>query len=195
MVAKYEFALPNLLSMKQKPGAYSASRGRRIVDEIVLHGTESLGTETQSLNYLSGANEDSHSIHYWIGRTSGLLYSITAEEKLTFHAGNPKKHPAVMDHNARSIGIEMYQVDPAVTRKAGGTPDFTDWQYDTVVQLVYDICYRRKIKRSMVVAHGTINPIDRADPQGFDWDRFKQALFVLSFRMGGTMGSQYFLLD
>jgi|EndMetStandDraft_8_1072994.scaffolds.fasta_scaffold52637_2 N-acetyl-anhydromuramyl-L-alanine amidase AmpD len=195
MVAKYEFALPNLLSMKQKPGAYSASRGRRIVDEIVLHGTESLGTETQSLNYLSGANEDSHSIHYWIGRTSGLLYSITAEEKLTFHAGNPKKHPAVMDHNARSIGIEMYQVDPAVTRKAGGTPDFTDWQYDTVVQLVYDICYRRKIKRSMVVAHGTINPIDRADPQGFDWDRFKQGLWFLSFRMGSTMGSQYFLLD
>ena len=195
MVAKYEFALPNLLSMKQKPGAYSASRGHRIVDEIVLHGTESLGTETQSLNYLSGANEDSHSIHYWIGRTSGLLYSITAEEKLTFHAGNPKKHPAVMDHNARSIGIEMYQVDPAVTRKAGGTPDFTDWQYDTVVQLVYDICYRRKIKRSMVVAHGTINPIDRADPQGFDWDRFKQGLWFLSFRMGSTMGSQYFLLD
>jgi N-acetyl-anhydromuramyl-L-alanine amidase AmpD len=181
--------------MKQKPGAYSASRGRRIVDEIVLHGTESLGTETQSLNYLSGANEDSHSIHYWIGRTSGLLYSITAEDKLTFHAGNPKKHPAVMDHNARSIGIEMYQVDPAVTRKAGGTPDFTDWQYDTVVQLVYDICYRRKIKRSMVVAHGTINPIDRADPQGFDWDRFKQGLWFLSFRMGSTMGSQYFLLD
>jgi len=195
MVAKYEFALPNLLSMKQKPGAYSASRGHRIVDEIVLHGTESLGTETQSLNYLSGANEDSHSIHYWIGRTSGLLYSITAEDKLTFHAGNPKKHPAVMDHNARSIGIEMYQVDPAVTRKAGGTPDFTDWQYDTVVQLVYDICYRRKIKRSMVVAHGTINPIDRADPQGFDWDRFKQGLWFLSFRMGSTMGSQYFLLD
>jgi hypothetical protein len=71
----------------------------------------------------------------------------------------------------------MYQVDPAKTRKAGGKPDFSDWQYDTVVQLVYDICYRRKIKRSMVVAHGTINPIDRADPQGFDWDRFKQALY------------------
>jgi len=195
MVAKYEFALPNLLSMKQKPGAFGASRGHRIVDEIVLHGTESLGTETQSLDYLSGANEDSHSIHYWIGRTSGLLYSITAEDKLTFHAGNPKKHPTVMDHNARSIGIEMYQIDPAVTRKAGGTPDFTDWQYDTVVQLVYDICYRRKIKRSMVVAHGTINPIDRADPQGFDWDRFKQALWFLSSRMGGMMGPQYFLLD
>ena len=63
----------------------------------------------------------------------------------------------------------MYQIDPAVTRKAGGKPDFTDWQYDTVVQLVYDICFRRKIKRSMVVGHGKINPIDRADPQGFDW--------------------------
>ena len=128
-------------------------------------GPRVLGTETQSLDYLSSANKDNHSTHYWIGRTKGLLYSITPEEKLTYHAGNPKKHPTVKDHNARSIGIEMYQIDPAVTRKAGGTPDFTDWQYDTVVQLVYDICYRRKIKRSMVVAHGTINPIDRADPK------------------------------
>jgi N-acetyl-anhydromuramyl-L-alanine amidase AmpD len=193
MLAQYSLALPNLLSMKQKPGAFGW--GHTIVDEIVLHGTESLGTETQSLNYLSSANKENHSTHYWIGRTQGLLYSITPEEKLTYHAGNPKKHPTVKDHNARSIGIEMYQADPAKTRKAGGTPDFSDWQYDTVVQLVYDICYRRKIKRSTVVAHGTINPIDRADPQGFDWDRFRQALYFLSFRMGSTMGTQYFLLD
>ena len=107
MVAKYAFALPNLLSMKQKPGAFGVSRGHTIVDEIVLHGTESLGTETQSLNYLSTANADNHSTHYWIGRTEGLLYAITAEEKLTFHAGNPKRHRTVQDHNARSIGIEV----------------------------------------------------------------------------------------
>ena len=88
----------------------------------------------------------------------------------------------------------MYQIDPATTRKAGGTPDFTDWQYDTVSQLVYDICNRRKIPRSMVVGHGKINPIDRADPQGFDWDRFRQSLEFLSFRMGRTMGVEYFLL-
>ncbi len=195
MVAKYEMALPNLLFMKQKPGAFGLSRGSTLVDEIVLHGTESLVTETQSLDYLSSANKDNHSTHYWIGRTQGLLYAITAEEKLTYHAGNPKKHPTVKDHNARSIGIEMYQIDPAKTRKAGGKPDFTDWQYDTVVQLVYDICYRRRIKRRMVVAHGTINPIDRADPQGFDWDRFKQGLDFLSFRMGHAMGAEYFLQD
>jgi N-acetyl-anhydromuramyl-L-alanine amidase AmpD len=194
MVAKYEMALPNLLFMKEKPGAFGGSRGRTMVDEIVLHGTESGGTETQSLNYLSTPNADNHYTHYWIGRTNGLLYSIVPEEKLTFHAGNPWKHPTVKDHNARSIGIEMYQIDPATTRKAGGTPDFTDWQYDTVSQLVYDICNRRKIPRSMVVGHGKINPIDRADPQGFDWDRFRQSLEFLSFRMGRTMGVEYFLL-
>ena len=64
MFAKYAFALPNLLSMKQKPGAFGLSRGHTIVDEIVLHGTESLGTETQSLDYLSSANKDNHSTHY-----------------------------------------------------------------------------------------------------------------------------------
>ena len=151
--------------MKQKPGPMGKSRGTTIIDEIVLHGTESLQGETESLNYLASANADSHSIHYWIGRTKGLLYAITPEEKSTPHAGNPYHHPTVEDHNARSIGIEMYQIDPAQTRKAGGTPDFSDWQYETVVQLVYDICRRRKIKRSMVVAHGTINPVDRADPR------------------------------
>jgi len=195
LAAQYAISLPNLMSMKQKPGAFGESRGTTIVDEIVLHGTESLVDETGSLNYLASANADKHSIHYWIGRTKGLLYSITPEDKQTPHAGNPYYHPTVEDHNARSIGIEMYQVDPAKTRKEGGTPDFSDWQYETAVQLVYDICRRRKIKRSMVVAHGKINPIDRADPQGFDWARFKDALYFLSFRMGRSMGSQYLLLD
>src|SRR5215831_3051714 len=89
---QYRISLPNLSSMKQKPGAFAFSRGKTIVDEIVLHGTESLGTETQSLNYLASANADKHSIHYWIGRTQSLLYSITPEDKQTPHAGNPKKH-------------------------------------------------------------------------------------------------------
>jgi hypothetical protein len=89
VVAKYEMALPNLLFMKEKSGAFGGSRGRTMVDEIVLHGTESGGTETQSLNYLSTPNADNHYTHYWIGRTNGLLYSIVPEEKVTFHAGNP----------------------------------------------------------------------------------------------------------
>ena len=175
--------LPNLRLMKQKKGAYAYSRNGARIDEIVLHGTESLGTEQQSLDYLASSNGDFHSIHYWIGRSEGLLYAITPEVSLTYHAGNPKKHPTVQDHNKRSIGIEMYQVDPALTRKAGGTPDFTDWQYATIAQLVCDICLRKGIGFDMVVGHGQVNPIDRADPQGFDWDRFKRDLLFLSSRM------------
>ena len=195
IVALYAQALPNLLHMTVKPAKNVYSRGGTAIDEIVLHGTESYHSQAESADYIASANDAGTSIHYWIGRDFGILYAMVPEDKAAGHAGNPDKIAGVQDHNYRSIGIEMYQLDISMFKGDKSKLDFTDWQYETVVQLVYDICHRRQIKRSMVVAHGTINPIDRADPQGFDWNRFKQALYFLSFRMGGMMGPQYFLLD
>jgi hypothetical protein len=41
-----------------------------------------------------------------------------------------------------------------------------------------------------VVGHGDINP-DRADPQGFDWDRFNRLLNQLSTRLGALLGDDF----
>ena len=51
----------------------------------------------------------------------------------------------------------MYQLDISMFKGDKSKLDFTDWQYGTVAMLVYDICHRLKIKRSMVVGHAQIN--------------------------------------
>jgi N-acetyl-anhydromuramyl-L-alanine amidase AmpD len=176
--------------MKQKPAAWVFPRYGKGVDEIVLHGTESQASQVKSLEYLASKNGDKHSIHYWIGRDFGLLYQLVQEDKSTPHAGNPDNIPKVEDHNFRSIGIEMYQWDPDVLRAKKLPVDFTDWQYDTVSQLCYDICRRMKIRRDRIVSHASLNP-DRGDPRGFDWARFRRALTQLSDRLGGLLGNDF----
>lgn len=193
VVAQYALLLPNLLYMRQKPAKNVYSRYGTAIDEIVLHGTESHGTQEQSANYLASANKEPVSIHYFIGRDLGILYAMVPEDKAAAHAGNPHKKKGVQDHNFRSIGIEMYQLDISVFKGDKSKLDFTDWQYDTVAMLVYDICHRRKIKRSMVVAHGAINPVERADPKNFDWNRFNRKLDQLSNKAASLWGPDYAL--
>ena len=189
--ATYIAVLRNLLFIKKKPGQHSRSRGTTVIDEIVLHGTESKGTQEQSADSLTGMG---NSIHYFIGRDQGLAYSIISEDLQAVHAGNPAHHPTVQNHNPRSIGIEMYQKDISMFKGDASKLDFTDWQYDTVAMLVYDIRRRRKIARNMVVGHRAINSIDRADPRNFDWDRFNRKVDQLSTTLGGLLGPE-FLLD
>lgn len=189
--AAYFAAVRNLLLIKKKPGQHSAPRGGTVIDEIVLHGTESTGTQEQSANSLTGMG---NSIHYFIGRDEGLAYAIISEDLQAVHAGNPAHHPTVRNHNPRSIGIEMYQQDISMFKGDASKLDFTDWQYDTVAMLVYDIRRRRKIARNMVVGHSAINSIDRADPRNFDWVRFNRKVDQLSWTLGNLLGPE-FLLD
>src|SRR5215468_7367254 len=58
-------------------GRNSWSRGGTVIDEIALHGTESLGTQEQSANSLTGLG---NSIHYFIGRDHCLAYAIIPED-------------------------------------------------------------------------------------------------------------------
>ena len=189
--ATYIAVLRNLLFIKNKPGQHSRSRGGTAIDEIVLHGTESKGTQEQSADSLTGMG---NSIHYFIGRDQGLAYAIISEDLQAVHAGNPAHHATVQNHNPRSIGIEMYQKDISMFKGDASKLDFTDWQYDTVAMLVYDIRRRRKIARNMVVGHGAINSVDRADPKNFDWDRFNRKVDELSRTLGSLLGPE-FLLD
>jgi N-acetyl-anhydromuramyl-L-alanine amidase AmpD len=191
--AQYALALPNLIHMKQKPAKNVYSRGGTAIDEIVLHGTESLRPQDASADYIASANDAGTSIHYWIGRDFGLLYAMVPEDKAAGHAGNPNQVAGVQDHNFRSIGIEMYQLDVSMFKGDKSKLDFTDWQYDTVAMLVYDICRRRGIKRKMVVGHGAINSVERGDPKNFDWDRFNRQLDRISQTLGGQLGSGFAL--
>jgi N-acetyl-anhydromuramyl-L-alanine amidase AmpD len=191
--ARYALALPNLIHMKQKPAKNVYSRGGTVIDGIVLHGTESHGSESESADYIASANDDGTSIHYWIGRDFGVLYAMVPEDKAVGHAGNPHKVQGVKDHNYRSIGIEMYQLNISMFKGDASKLDFTDWQYDTVTMLVYDICRRRQIKRKMVVGHNQINTVERADPRNFDWDRFNRQIDKISQTLGSQLGPGFAL--
>jgi N-acetyl-anhydromuramyl-L-alanine amidase AmpD len=188
-VAAYMAAVRNLMFMTNKAAKSFGARGTTVIDEIVLHGTESKGTEDQSAEYLTGTVVDS--IHYFVGRDSSRLYSIVPEDKMAFHSGNPNKHPTIQDHNPRSIGIEMYQQDISIFKGDAKKLDFTDWQYDTVAMLVYDIRRRRGIARSKVVAHKAINSIDRGDPRNFDWARFNRKVDDMSNTLGNLLGPEF----
>ncbi len=178
MGVQYGALVRNLLQVKAKPAAAHKSGprpARQVIDEIILHGTESLGTQEASAHSLAQSGEV-QSIHYWIGRDQGLLYAIVPESRQAWHAGNPYGHARVQDHNPRSIGIELYQQDISRLGNQASRLDFTDWQYDTVAMLVFDICRRRRISRANVVGHVDVNSVDRGDPRNFDWPRFRRRL-------------------
>ena len=118
VAALYCQALSNLMHMTQKPAKNVYSRGGTAIDEIVLHGTESKRSQAESADYIASANDAGTSIHYWIGRDFGILYAMVPEEKAAGHAGNPDKVPGVQDHNYRSVGIEMYQLDISMFPRA-----------------------------------------------------------------------------
>lgn len=189
--AKYTVLLPNLILMTSKPSTDHNARGGTAIDEIVLHGTESSGDETASANSLTGGG--GRSIHYFIGRGTDHLYSMVPEDQAAWHAGNPHGVKGVEDHNERSIGIEMYQRDISFFNKDASKLDFTDWQYDTVAMLVYDIRRRRNIARNMVVSHASLNPVERGDPRNFDWDRFNRKVDGISAMMASALGPDYAL--
>jgi N-acetyl-anhydromuramyl-L-alanine amidase AmpD len=194
----YALSVPNLLQMKPLGDPWSVSRGGRAIDEVILHGTESQGSEQQSAKYLSTKNGEKSSIHYFIGRTQGVVYAIVPEAQGANHSGlkpNPDKpYPSsIVSHNTRSIGIEMYQMDISVFKGDKSKLDFTDWQYETVAQLCYDICHRNTIARTSILAHGTINSQDRADPKGFDWKRFNTRIDAISAEIAGKLGAGFAL--
>jgi N-acetyl-anhydromuramyl-L-alanine amidase AmpD len=188
--AVYVGALRNLFFFKKKLAKNYGPR-RNNIDELVLHGTESTGTQEQSSTYLQSVA----GIHYFIGRDSGLAYLIVPDEYQSFHAGNPKGHRNVQDHNPKSIGIEMYQQDISVFKNNSSKLDFTDWQYETVSMLSYHVCHRWSIPRASIVGHGDINPVDRSpdEPRNFDWDRFNRNLNSLSNTMVNLLGAEFAL--
>jgi N-acetyl-anhydromuramyl-L-alanine amidase AmpD len=186
--------VPNLQFMKRKVPTANKYRNRvagEQVTEIILHGTESIGTQMQSLDALATSGEP-QSAHYWIGRDHGLLYSIVAEDKRANHAGNLVLQngvwtalKGVQSHNPNSIGIEMYQVDDKTQL------NFTDWQYETVAMLVYDIRRRWGVTKDHVISHASVN-YERGDPKSFDWDRFNRIVDRIAI-LASLLGSDYVL--
>ena len=87
-----------------------------------------------------------------------------------------KKANHAKSYNDRSIGIELWKSD-------GDKGDFTNWQYEALSQLIYDLLLRHAIRRKNVIGHGSIEPRKRGEPHGFDWARLDDLLDNLRERV------------
>ena len=147
---RYQFLMMPMLAFKKYKAArfFGGTRDAREIKEIILHDTDSRdnGSFEKTLSYLADPSPDApKSIHYLIGREFGQIYAMVPEGVVAYHA---------LSHNRHAIGIEMY-------KKHSEKGDFTDWQYEAVSQLVYDLMLRYGIPRDKVISHASIQSWDR----------------------------------
>ncbi len=139
------------------------------IDELVIHDTGSGQPHFEkSVRYLANPQDGRKvSIHYLIGREVGQIVAMVPEEKAANQA---------TVHNDRSIGIELWKMEH-------DKADFTDWQYEAIAQLVYDILLRHKIPKKNIIGHGSFDRSRRGEPHGFEWNRFYILLETLNERV------------
>jgi hypothetical protein len=144
-VERVKAVLPHLNRASHVDAHFKSRRhaGTQIA-RIVIHDTGSGNRSTfrDSQRYLAHPQDGRDvSIHYLIGREEGEFVSMVPEDMVANHAhGN----------NRDTIGIELF-------RRGNETRDFSDWQYETVAQLIFDLRFRYAIGRN------------RMDSIGRDW--------------------------
>ena len=142
---------------------YGARKADTAIQYIVLHYTGMPDSEA-ALNWL--CNEKSHvSCHYFIYE-NGRVVQLVNEEKRAWHAGQ-SYWQGLTDLNSYSIGIEI--ANPG--HEFGYVP-FPDKQIAAVTRLCKEICARRNILPSGILAHSDIAPDRKQDPgELFPWDK------------------------
>jgi N-acetylmuramoyl-L-alanine amidase len=136
---------------------------------IVLHHT-SMKSFDESLDTLRSANAHGQvSAHYLIA-ADGRLVQLVDDQARAWHAGVSRWN-GLTDLNSSSIGIELDN---------DGASPFAPAQIATLIELLGDICTRRKIDPRQVWAHGDVTPGRKADPSRFfPWAALAQAGFGL----------------
>lgn len=165
--------VPILNTMKHETAQHEKNRTRDI-SEVIIHDTGSGTTQFRNtLRYFS-RNSDGRSIHYLIGREHGEFYGMVPEEKQASHAGNSTgRNRDGISHNPQSVGIELW-------RHEDFTGDFTDFQYNALSALLFDILTRRKLERKDIISHGSFRRGKEGEPHGFDWARLDDLLDTIN---------------
>jgi AmpD protein len=104
------------------------------------------------------------SAHYLITR-QGEIHKLVDEQNLAWHAGISSLRGRHINNscNEFSIGIELM---------GGKNFDYTDEEYQALIELIRDIRIRYKIAKEDIVGHDFIAPGRKEDPgPHFDWDR------------------------
>ena len=109
------------------------------------------------------------SAHYLVTR-QGEIHRLVEEENVAWHAGISSLRGRQLDNscNEFSIGIELM---------GGEDFDYTDEEYQALIELIRDIRTRYKIAAENIVGHDFIAPDRKEDPgPHFDWNRVREGL-------------------
>jgi AmpD protein len=104
------------------------------------------------------------SAHYLITR-QGEIHKLVDEQNVAWHAGVSSLRGRQIDNscNEFSIGIELM---------GGKNFDYTDEEYQALIELIRDIRTRYKIAGENIVGHDYIAPGRKEDPgPHFDWNK------------------------
>jgi AmpD protein len=104
------------------------------------------------------------SAHYLITR-QGEIHKLVDEQNVAWHAGISSLRGRQIDNscNEFSIGIELM---------GGKNFDYTDEEYQALIELIRDIRTRYRIAEENIVGHDFIAPGRKEDPgPHFDWNR------------------------
>lgn len=104
------------------------------------------------------------SAHYLITR-QGEIHKLVEEQNVAWHAGLSSLRGRQIDNscNEFSIGIELM---------GGENFEYTDEEYQSLIELIRDIRTRYSIAKDNIVGHDFIAPGRKEDPGAhFDWDR------------------------
>ena len=172
-----------------KPSPFFKSRGNYPLDMIIIHhigskdgklygisGTITWFTSVEAhKNPQTGAIENQVSAHYAIPREAHADYDVVQFVKdtdIAYHAGESQW---VVDGKTRkyinnySIGIEL--------EGDGNLVAYTDFQYDTLIELVKSLKDKYKIPENNIVGHEDIAPSRKVDPgKLFDWMRLRKGI-------------------
>jgi N-acetyl-anhydromuramyl-L-alanine amidase AmpD len=146
---------------------------------VVLHGTE--GPSTNFYQVVRNLAKKTVA-RYVIGKKRGQIARLIPDALRASHArvdskcGNSEKG----SHNDQTVGIELHYVGE------NDTGAFTDWQYDTVAQLCFELMMRFGLQRDEIVPHAHISDKrqGKEDPRDFDRNRFDKRIASINARIG-----------
>jgi len=165
-----------------KPSPFFSKRGDYPLDMIVIHHVGSKNGKLYSpggtirwftdlevhRNKETGKIENKVSAHYLITRQPYQHHDVVSfvhDWDVAYHAGRSEwevdgtKRRGI---NKYSIGIEL--------EGDGNFVEYTDFQYDTLIQLIKEIREKYDIPDKLIVGHEEVSPGRKVDPgKYFDW--------------------------
>jgi N-acetyl-anhydromuramoyl-L-alanine amidase len=176
---------------------FKKSRGNYPLDTVVIHhigsskgklygvkGTITWFTNLEvHRNKETGKIENQVSAHYVIPREpyrGADVVQHAKHEDITYHAGRSSWK---YKDNTKKVGLNKYSIGIELAGD-GNLVAYTEFQYETLIELLKEIISEHNIPVENIVGHEDISPGRKVDPgKFFEWGRVRDALMKTTIEM------------